>query len=149
LKSHRNSGCAGFTLIEIMIVVAIIGILSAIALPSYRNYVLRGKIVDATNALSAMRAKMEQFYQDNRTYTDTGSTSACSLASNYDTTNFHFACSGISSSGYTITASGQDSLSEFKYSIDADASMVTTSLPGSWGTSPTKGCWITRPGGAC
>jgi type IV pilus assembly protein PilE len=146
LNSNRQDRAAGFTLIEMMIVVAIIGILAAIALPSYRNYVLRGKIVDATNTLSAMRAKMEQFYQDNRSYS--GSSSACGSASSYDTTNFKFSCS-TSDSTYTITATGQDSLSEFKYTIDADASMVTTSLPSSWGTSPVKGCWITRPGGTC
>ena len=146
MNSTRKNRSAGFTLIEMMIVVAIIGILAAIALPSYRNYVLRGKIVDATNTLSAMRAKMEQFYQDNRSYS--GSASACGSASGFDTTNFKFSCKAGDSS-YTITATGQDSLSEFAYTIDDAGSMVTTSLPSSWGTSPTKGCWIARPGGTC
>jgi len=59
---------SGFTLIEVMIAVAIVGILIAIALPSYRNYVIRGKLVAGTNALANMRAQMEQYYQDNRTY---------------------------------------------------------------------------------
>jgi type IV pilus assembly protein PilE len=146
LNSTRQDRSAGFTLVELMIVVAIIGILAAIALPSYRNYVLRGKIVDATNTLSAMRAKMEQFYQDNRTYSDSGSSSACSLASSYNTANFHFSCSGVTSSAYTITATGQDSMSDFAYTINASGTTATTSLPSSWGSTSTSS-WVTRPGG--
>ena len=146
MKSNRNNRSAGFTLIEMMIVVAIIGILAAIALPSYRNYVLRGKIVDGTNKLTFLRAKMEQFYQDNRTYE--GKTSACSTAGNYDTTEFKFSCSDVSSSAYTVVAKGQGGLSDFEYTIDAGGTMATTGLPSAWGTAKT-GCWITKPGGTC
>jgi len=146
LKSTRQDGSAGFTLIEVMIVVAIIGILAAIALPSYKNYVLRGKLVDGTNKLAMLRAKMEQFYQDNRTYE--GKTSACAKASDNDTSDFGFSCSSVDASGYTIVAKGLSSLDGFEYTIDADGIMKTTGLPSGWGTTG-NGCWIIRPGGTC
>src|SRR5450631_654421 len=65
----------GFTLIEVMVVVAIIAILAAIALPNYTDYVTRGRIVEATAGLGDARNKMEQYYQDNRTYP-----TACQIA---------------------------------------------------------------------
>ena len=60
----------GFTLIEVMIVVIIVGILAAIALPSYFQYIQRSKIIEATTGLSNFRTKMEQYFLDNRVYKD-------------------------------------------------------------------------------
>ena len=61
-------GAKGFTLIEVMIVVAIVAVLAAIALPNYADYIKRGKIIEATSALSDLRTRYEQWYLDNRTY---------------------------------------------------------------------------------
>jgi len=58
----------GFTLLELMITVVIIAILAGIALPSYSDYVLRSKFVEATGNLADLRVKMEQAYADNRHY---------------------------------------------------------------------------------
>ena len=52
-----------------MVTIAIVAILAAIAIPSYTDYITRSKIQEATTALLAMRTKMEQYFQDNRTYT--------------------------------------------------------------------------------
>lgn len=62
---------SGFTLIEIMVTVAILAIVASIALPSYTDYVRRSQLTEATTNLSDMRVRLEQFYQDNRTYLST------------------------------------------------------------------------------
>ena len=61
---------AGFTLLEVMITVVIVGILASIALPSYNYFITRSRITEATNTLSNMRTQMEKWFMDHRTYDD-------------------------------------------------------------------------------
>jgi type IV pilus assembly protein PilE len=60
---------AGFTLIELMIVVVIIAILAAIAMNSYRQYILRGNRTSATRALQDLNSREENYYFSNNAYT--------------------------------------------------------------------------------
>jgi type IV pilus assembly protein PilE len=134
-------------LIELMVVVSVIAILAAIALPSYRSYVIRGNLVEGTQQLAAQRAKMEQFYQDARTYVTSGSyTSPCSAlpTAKY----WSFSCSGTSASAYTITATGSGPVNGFVYTINQTNAQSTTGLPSGWGSTP-QACWITRKQGTC
>ena len=71
---NERSGVGGFTLIELMITVAVIGILAAVAYPSYTNYIQRGKITEATSSLSELRLRAEKWFSDNRTYQNAGGT---------------------------------------------------------------------------
>ncbi len=66
--TRNRSRIAGFTLIEVMITVAIIAILAAVALPNYIDYVTRSRLVEAKSNLSDMRTRLEQYFLDNRSY---------------------------------------------------------------------------------
>src|SRR4051812_8843203 len=97
---------AGFTLIEAMITVVILGILTAIAMPNYSNYIRRGKIPDATSGLASRQVKMEQYFQDNLSYPAPG-TAPCVANDTTASQYFDFACtSATSPATYTLTATG-------------------------------------------
>ena len=147
-SKHLTTGYqAGFTLIELMIAVAIVGILAAIAVPSYNDYVIRGSLPDATNTLMATRAKMEQHYQDNRDYQNVGAfTTPC--ASIPSSSKFSFTCSNLTASTYKITATGTGIVAGFSYSIDQANNQVTESIKSGWGTAPAN-CWLMRKGATC
>jgi type IV pilus assembly protein PilE len=67
-RSPFGKGATGFTLIEVMIVVAIIGILSAVAYPSYLSYIQKGARSDAKAVLMESAQFMERFFTTNNTY---------------------------------------------------------------------------------
>ena len=70
----------GFTLIEMMIVVAIIGILAAIAIPNYQEYVKKSRRTDATVMISAIQQAQEKFRANNTTYSNNFGTGGLNLA---------------------------------------------------------------------
>ncbi|MDQ7072382.1 MAG: type IV pilin protein [Gammaproteobacteria bacterium] len=124
---------AGFTLIELVIVLVIIGILAIIVLPSYTQYIRQAKITDATDNLTQISLMMEQAYQDNRSYRTAGA-NTCSIA-NFTTDFFSFSCISGSNTSYTWTASvlstaGMGALGDYKYSIDQDNNRLTMKFKG-------------------
>ena len=145
----------GFTLLEVMIAVAIIGILAAIAVPGYRDYVTRGRVVEASAALSDARVKMEQYYQDNRAYpasctTDApGPTQIQVMAAQ----NFDLVCSNLSATTYLVTANGKGPVTGFTYTIAQD-NTKTSAFTGAgysagWSAASPNNCWVFKKGGVC
>ena len=68
----------GFTLIELMIVVAIIGILAAIAIPAYQDYIIRSKVTELATAADACKTSVSEYYQAmGQTYPPNQSASGC------------------------------------------------------------------------
>jgi prepilin-type N-terminal cleavage/methylation domain-containing protein len=136
---------SGFTLIEIMIVVAIIGILAAIAVPQYTDYITRSQLVQAHAGLSDFRVRMEQFYQDNRTYTGVA-LGTCGAAAPAGANNFTFTCDSAGQT-YTATATGSSGrVTGFVFTINERNVRATTNTMTGWGSADMATCWITRKG---
>lgn len=146
LARDRRPG--GFTLIELVVTVAILAILTAVALPWYGDYVTRGKLPAAVSQLTALSMALEQYYQDNRTYVG-----ACGATGNAQlptaTTYFSYSCPTLTATGYLIQATGQpgQATAGFQFTLDQNSARATPSAATGWPTSAT--CWIYSRAGVC
>jgi type IV pilus assembly protein PilE len=147
-SSSSGRAASGFTLIEVMVTVAIVGILAAVAMPSYRDYVRRGQLPEAFAGLADYRVKMEQYYQDSRKY----GADACADGTNAPAWNtfvpagasyFTFSCAlSDSGQGYTLTATGSSGQATgHVYTLNFNNAKGTTKFKGS---TVSKSCWVLR-----
>jgi len=126
----------GFTLIELMIVVAIIGILAAIAYPSYLDYVRKSKRVDAMDALLAVQLAQEKYRLNNVTFGQLTSLSGVSVTS--DQGHYTISISSPSASDYLVVASpigDQQNDSCDPFALNRNGPLYTA------GTYASEECW--------
>ncbi len=125
-------------MIEILVAVLIIGILAAIAMPQYSEYVLKGKLAEGMSLLSDLQIRQEQYYQDNRTYAN-GMTPR---AAGQIFTNTSCAYRGGDTQTYTCTAIA--SSIGYTYTVTESGAKTTTPPSG-----PAVNCWLRSGGGSC
>ena len=153
IRLAAPSSRAGFTLLELMIAVAVIGILAAIAIPMYGDSVMRSKIIGATTQLGDVRTQMEKYFMDNRSYlAGAGCGAAPSILSyNADASNnFTLSCPAPTATTYTIQADGKagKNMGGFTYTINEANVKTTVALPGGWAGAGSP-CWVLRKDGSC
>lgn len=142
-------------MIEMLIVMAIVAILARVAIPTYRDYVIRGKFPEATGELALRRVQMEQFYLDNRTFvgSSVNKTSICPPMTDPDTTRsryFDFSCrEDPTATTYTLQAVGKGDMANFTFTLDQNNVRTTGSVPAGWSKPSPNNCWVTRKAGTC
>ena len=142
----------GFTLLELMVTMVIIAIMAAIAIPSYSEYVRRSRVTEAFATLSGLRVKMEQYFQDNRSYALPAACGAPPAVAPLPpaTVNFTYDCPVLGANNYTLRARGNagTSMDGFTFTVDDQNARTTVMVaPSNWLGSPV--CWVTRRDGSC
>jgi type IV pilus assembly protein PilE len=127
-----------------------VAILAAIAYPNYRDYVIRGQLVDATQGLAAVRANMERYFQDNRSYQAVAPFPVPCDATVIPAGKFNITCAVPDTTHFTATAVGIAGtiVAGFTFTVDQNdvqATVVAPPAPTSFQSCTTA--WVTKTGG--
>jgi len=98
---HPNKA---FTLIELVIAIAIVGLLAAIAIPAYQNDMMKSRRSDGQVALMSMAAQMERYYTMNNSYAGASTPDALGIPSTSPSGYYDLSVSALTASTYTLSA---------------------------------------------
>lgn len=138
----------GFTLIEMVITVCIVGILASIAYPSYVNYTARARLAEAKSRMMALSQQLEQLYSNTGSFNGASCTSASPCTSPATGTSyFSVSFNSPSSSTYTITAAATSNFTSAYRSnpcttltLDSTGNKTASGTAGSY-TASIDTCW--------
>jgi type IV pilus assembly protein PilE len=131
----------GFSLIELLITIAIIGVLSALAYPAYDNYIMKSRRTEAKTTLMEMAQKQEDFRADTNAYT--GDTVKLQMSWG-DKTYYGFSITDASKSKYTLKAVPKEGSMQLNDKTCAEFSLTHTgerTAKNADGVETTKDCW--------
>lgn len=135
----------GVTLIELMVVIAVVSILGTIAMTSYRNNVTRGNRVDATAALLRLAAQQEKLYIVNNTYANTAALAALGLTTTdrgyYTLTVGPDPNTGLMTTGFVATATPVAGGPQANDPMCTTLTLDNQGARGSSGTAAINDCW--------
>ena len=141
----------GFTLIEALVTVALISILSSFAYSNYKEQMVRGKLMEATKGLTEAQMRLEQRFQDARTYLNYVKADCSPENSAFGTIiqpsqYFSFECTTTDMT-YSITARGKPTggMKDYILTVDQDR-QKSSQFPGMTSAQP---CWISKAGETC
>ena len=141
-RNFSGKSSHGFTLIEAMIVLAIVAILASVAVPAYTQHVMRGRLSEAHSGLLTKRVELEQFFQDNRTFVGYDCTAN-------PTAGFTFSCTTQTATTYILQADGAagSTTDDFVFTLNEANTRATTGVPAGWQTAAN--CWVVKKNGTC
>lgn len=142
----QRGGCAGFTLIEILVAVTILAIIAAIALPIYQDKIYKGRRADAKTALADLGNRMERYYAQNNTYATATIASGvsttdvlASAASAGTTYTLSIVSAGTTATTWTIQAAPTGAQSSD--TLCGTLSLTSTNVKTISGTGTASQCW--------
>lgn len=149
---YKASRHLGFTFIELIFSIAIIGVLASISLQSYQDYAIKFKIREAFTHLTTMKLKLERDWEGNYTFVKSckpGTASALPTNLQYFTISCPKTKDGEivrDDNNFLIVAEGLG----FKYTLDQDDNRRTLAVPSGWTLpNPDSSCWVVDRSGKC
>lgn len=134
MSSPHRRRTKGFTLIEVVVVMVVVSILAAVAVPAYLDQVRKGRRTEAREALMRIQSAQERWRSTNTTYAGTiTALGMVASGSNYD-----YALTGANATGYTATATAKA-----KQAGDSACATITVTVAAGNAMTygPTDACW--------